>query len=151
MLRIQDGGPGEHVPFKRQEKAKKLVRETEKGQRGGRKVRRLGEKRVARRGDSGRAKRRSSASQEGAGDFRKGQFREARGRGRCEGGSASVAVAVGAWHECREKTRGLRARESLHGNSSSPGDAIHPRFTEDKVSEEKQHLLGWSSVPLVLL
>lgn len=127
VLRVQDGGPGDIVPFKGQEKAKKLVRGTEKEQRGGRKVRRLGEKTVASRGDSGRANRRSSAAQEGAGDFEKGQFREARGRGRCEGGSASMAGAVRAWHECREKTIGLRAGESLHGNSSSPGDTRHPQ------------------------
>lgn len=81
VLRVRDGGPGDMLPFKGREKAKKLVRETEKRQRGGRKVRSLGEKRVASRGDSGRANRRSSAAQEGAGDFRKGQF------GKQEGGA----------------------------------------------------------------
>lgn len=49
MLRDQDGGPGGTLPFKGQEKAKKLVKETEKGQRGGRKVRKPGEERVANR------------------------------------------------------------------------------------------------------
>lgn len=64
-------------PRWRQEKTKKLVKEREQEQRGGRKVRMLGEERVANRGDSGRANKRSSVTREGAGYFRKGQFREA--------------------------------------------------------------------------
>lgn len=62
VRRVQDGSIGDMIPFKGQEKAKKLVKKTEKEQRGGRKVRILGEERVANRGDSGRANRRSSAT-----------------------------------------------------------------------------------------
>lgn len=77
VQRLQDGGTGDMLPFKGQEKAKKLVKETEKEQRGSRKVRMLGEERVANRGDSGRANKRSSVTREGAGHFWKGRFREA--------------------------------------------------------------------------